>query len=121
MLSGSISRGVAFLEHKRCECKDELVWSDYWVIIMQLIYHILFQTARMVGIFIGNLAKGGVAVVTESDLKPLFELYGTVEKVQIKTKGFCVGRSTFNNHPSRSIIPPSGLFTCLMLQVLIKQ
>ena len=50
--------------------------------------NILFQTARMVGIFIGNLAKGGVAVVTESDLKPLFELYGTVEKVQIKTKGF---------------------------------
>jgi len=42
----------------------------------------------MVGIFIGNLAKGGVAVVTESNLKPLFELYGTVEKVQVKKKGF---------------------------------
>ena len=66
-----------------------------WGSLAQLLGHhyaidifILFQTSMMVGIFIGNLVKGGVAVVTESDLKPLFELYGTVEKVQIKTKGF---------------------------------
>jgi RNA recognition motif-containing protein len=43
----------------------------------------------MVKIFIGNLAQEGAVVATDRDLKPLFELYGTVtECVVMENKGF---------------------------------
>ena len=39
----------------------------------------IISDSKMVKIFIGNLSTGeSVAAITARDLKPLFELYGTV-------------------------------------------
>ena len=43
----------------------------------------------MVKIFIGNLARDDAVVITDRDLKPLFDDYGTVTAcVVLETKGY---------------------------------
>jgi len=53
-----------------------------------LLDSLLQEISKMVKIFIGNLAKRGVSVVTEKNLRPLFEFYGAVNECKVIQTGY---------------------------------